>query len=266
MSEILDFLVMLHDVLDLGYSAINMARSALSSFIAVEGLDIGKHPTICRFMRGVFKLKPALPRYNVIWDANMVLNYLKTISPIAGVSLKLLTHKLVMLMLLLSGQRGQTIHLTHIKNIDINPNRFHVVIGDPVKTTKPGAHIEQLKFKAYAPDKRLCVHFVLQEYLRRTLIIRGKEMRLFISHVKPHNAVSRSTISRWTKECMQSAGINLNIFAPHSTRTASTSKAVNSKLQLSTILRTAGWTSANTFTKYYKKPIIEAYDDAILNV
>ena len=79
-------------------------------------------------MRGIFKLKPALPRYNVIWNANIVLNYLKTISPVASVSLKLLTHKLVMLMLLLSGQRGQTIHLTHIKNIDINPYRFRLLI------------------------------------------------------------------------------------------------------------------------------------------
>ena len=262
-GDVLDYLAMLFDQLKLGYSAINTARSALSSFIIVDGMDVGKHPIVARFLRGVFKLKPALPRYNVIWDANIVLEYLKSLSPVKNLSLKLLTHKLVMLMLLLSGQRGQTIHLAHIANIDISPNRFYVTIGDSVKTTKPGRHVEQLRFKAYAPDKRLDVHFVLQEYLRRTLLIRGKEMMLFVSYVKPHKAVTRSTISRWTKECMMNAGVNMNIFSPHSCRAASTSKAKN-KLQLKTILKTAGWTNANTFTKYYDKPIVESYDDAVL--
>ena len=40
-------------------------------------LNLGTHPLVRRFMKGVFILRPALPRYNVTWDVNIVLNYLK---------------------------------------------------------------------------------------------------------------------------------------------------------------------------------------------
>ncbi|MPC41864.1 hypothetical protein E2C01_035471 [Portunus trituberculatus] len=53
---------------------------------------------------------------------------------------------------------------------------------------------------------------------------------------------------------MQAAGIDLTIFSPHSTRSASTSKAAL-KLPLSTILSTIGWAKESTFTKHYQKPI-----------
>ncbi|MPC46370.1 hypothetical protein E2C01_040089 [Portunus trituberculatus] len=46
---------------------------------------------------------------------------------------------------------------------------------------------------------------------------------------------------------MQSAGIDLNIFSPHSTRSASTSKAAL-KLPLATVISTVGWSRESTFT------------------
>jgi len=59
-------------------------------------------------MKGVFTLRPALPRYNVTWDVNKVLNYLQKLSPLKSLSLLELSQTLLMLLLLLSGQRGQT--------------------------------------------------------------------------------------------------------------------------------------------------------------
>jgi hypothetical protein len=53
---------------------------------------------------------------------------------------------------------------------------------------------------------------------------------------------------------MSAAGVDLSIFSPHSTRAASSSKAAT-KLPLSTILKTAGWSKGSTFRKYYDKPI-----------
>ena len=168
-------------------------------------------------------------------------------------------------MLLLSGQRGQTLHLADIRNLDITPNHFAITIGDLTKSSRPGFHVEPLFFKAYAPDRRLCVHTTLQEYLRRTIDIRGKETRLLVAIRSPHKAITRDTLSRWTKDALQTSGINMNVFAPHSVRSASVSAASRSnKLQLNTILRTAGWTTSNTFTKYYNKPIRECYSDALL--
>ena len=57
---------------------------------------------------------------------------------------------------------------------------------------------------------------------------------------------------------MRLAGVDVNIFSPHSTRAASTSKANRSgTVRLGTILKTAGWTNARTFAKFYDKPIEE---------
>ena len=65
---------------------------------------------------------------------------------------------------------------------------------------------------------------------------------------------------------MVNAGINMDIFSPHSVRSASTSLAKRSmKVPLTTILKTAGWTRANTFTRYCDKPIMADFADAILD-
>jgi len=61
-----------------GYSAVNTARSALSSVLILpEGKTFGEHPLVCRFMKGLFELKPTLPRYSEIWDPEVVLEFLR---------------------------------------------------------------------------------------------------------------------------------------------------------------------------------------------
>ena len=61
----------------LGYSALNTARSALSSIITfASNISFGTHPLVCRFLKGVFESLPFLPRHNIIWDVRLVLDYL----------------------------------------------------------------------------------------------------------------------------------------------------------------------------------------------
>ena len=52
--------------------------------------------------------------------------------------------------------------------------------------------------------------------------------------------------------------MDTNIFTPHSTRAASTSKVKNSgTVRLGTILKCAGWKNARTFARFYDKVIEE---------
>jgi len=92
------------------------------------------------------------------------------------------------------------------------------------------------------------------EYLDRTAALR-KSTQLFISTLAPHGPISRDTLSRWIKDTLIKSGIDMSIFTPHSTRSASTSAAAKGRVPLSTILKTAGWSNANTFNNYYKKCI-----------
>ena len=61
-------------------------------------------------MKGVFNLRPSEPRYKYVWDVKVVVD-LKTLMPLTESSLKMLTLKLTMLLVLLSGQRLQTLSL-----------------------------------------------------------------------------------------------------------------------------------------------------------
>ena len=66
----------------------------------------------------------------------------------------------------------------------------------------------------------------------------------------------RDTIRRWVK-FVQSSGIDVNIIKPHSTRSASTSKAKLSDVPLAAILCKVGWKSESSFAKFYDKKIVE---------
>lgn len=73
-----------------------------------------------RFLKGVFNIKPSLPKYDNVLDVSVVLDYLETLMPLHTVSLRLLSHKLVTLLALLSGQRSQTLQLIDIRNVQFN--------------------------------------------------------------------------------------------------------------------------------------------------
>lgn len=205
-------------------------------------------------MKGVFQQKPPLPRYTEVWDVSIVLTHLQSFHPVDKLSLKQLTLKLIMLILLVTGQRGQTVKMLNIDYMFFSQNCYTFQIVEHLKQSRPGVNNPLVKLQAYE-DKQLCVVTTLTEYLRKTHDLRGSEKQLFISYQKPFMKVSRDTISRWTKQVMKAAGIETTIFKPHSTRAASTSAANRSTTTLDEIMDTAGWASASTFAKFYDKPI-----------
>ena len=158
-----------------GYSAVDTARSALSTFLWIDGKPAGEHPLVCRFMRGVFNIRPALPRYEVSWDVKLVFKYLKKLHPPQSLSLKDLSLKLVMLLALLAGQRHQTLSCLDVINMSFTENAVKFRITEVLKHTRPGHHIPELVFPAYDIDERLCpVKYIIQ-YLKVTRDLRMKE-------------------------------------------------------------------------------------------
>jgi len=64
-------------------------------------------------------------------------------------------------------------------------------------------------------------------------------------------------ISRWTKETPKHCGDDTKVFAAHSIWSASVSKANEKDVPVHEIMAKAGWKSAETFRKYYNKPVIQ---------
>jgi len=125
-ANVIDFLTHLYDT-GSRYSAINTARSALSAAIdlAYSPYTVGEHPLIKRLIEAAFQSRPPLPRHHSIWD---VLDLLKTWSPAKKLNLKLLTLRLVMLCMLVTGQRCQSVHLMDLEHLCKGKSsyKFHI--------------------------------------------------------------------------------------------------------------------------------------------
>lgn len=236
------------------HSTVNLARSAVSAYLQKSGTEaIGSHPLVCRLVKGVFEKRPSMPKYQETWDVDKVLEILETWPEVEELSLKKLTLRLIMLLALVSGQRGQTIHTLKVDDIRLKEERCTLVFSAVLKQTRAGTHLKPLELKTFE-NKRLCIVTHLRHYLKVTETLR-KGKQLFISFMKPHNEVSRDTISRWIKTVLELAGVDISQFAAHSTRSASTSAAFNRDVPIDCIMNAAGWTQQSTFAKFYCKPV-----------
>ena len=195
-----------------------------------------------------------MPRYNIIWSVDTVLDYLSLFWPLDEINLKELTLKLVMLIALTTGQGCQTLTFLDIseQNMQKNDKCFNFASTGQLKQDKPGQVFGNVCLYKY-PVRELCVYETLSYYISTTEKLRNST-KLLVSFIKPHRAVTSPTIGRWIKNVLGQAGIDTERFSGHSTRCASTSKA---RLSVSTdvILATAGWTKESTFRKFYNKPI-----------
>ena len=74
--------------------------------------------------------------------------------------------------------------------------------------------------------------------------------------IKPHKPASKNTIGHWIKLDLLKAGISQD-FKPHSTWAAASSVAKLKGVPLQTLVKTAGWSNAKNFAKFYDKPIAD---------
>ena len=207
-------------------------------------------------MKGVFQARPAVTRYTSTWDTSVVLLYLKGLHPATGLTLQQLTQKLVMLCVLVTGQRCQSLHLMNLGSMHMDTYNSHIFHNTQlVKQSAPGKAQTALVIPRFLYDQSLCVATVLDKYIKRTEIVQGNEKQLFISLIKPLKNVSKESISRWIKNVMQVAGIDTSIFKPHSTRVASASKVNSCQVPINSILKVASWSTDCVFNKFYNKPV-----------
>ena len=154
-----------------------------------------------------------------------------------------------MLLALATHQRAQTLHSICIDNIIFSKSLVVIPITKMLKHTTVRKPSFSINLKRYI-DSDLCVINALELYLKQTETIR-KSRNLFISFQRPHGAVSVSTISRWIKNVLKEAGIDTDIFKAHSTRSASSVKALSDQKDINEISKDDGWSKNRIFEKYY---------------
>ena len=169
-----------------------------------------------------------------------------------------------MLLCFLTGQRYQTLSKLDIKRMHKLPGKYVFTIGEKLKTTKSGKHLDPIELTAFESDINLCIVIHLDQYLAKTESLRGSTSQLLISYVKPHKAISNTTIGKWSKSVLKDAGINVTKFTSHGGWSASTSYAARTSLTLKEILKAGGWSNAQTFAKHFNKPIVRNFSTSVL--
>ena len=245
----------------LSYSAINIARSAISFFApSSNGVKLGANPIIVRFMVGVRNSRPRLSRYVATWDVDLVLGLLMEFWPLKVLPLPLLVRKLVTLFLLVTSYRIQTLRALKVSNmLWVKEDLCVFVLDQKLKHTRD-KNLGYISLTGYSPNPRLCIIKCLKEYVRRTRDLRGELDFLVLTTVKPYRQASHDTIGNWVTKTLSESGIDTTSFKPHSTRSASTSKYLSLKIPVEQILKKADWAAESTFRVYYDKQILPKGD------
>lgn len=253
-NTILEFLV---DLFNKGnrYGTLNSTKAALS---LVLGSDIVNHIQIKRFMRGVSKLRPQMPRYDTTWDPGPLLDFLGSLYPNEKLSFDILSKKLCTLLALVTAHRVQTLSLIKLSNIQkIEGVKFVIYIPDQIKTSGVNRFQPTLILPYYNERPSICPARVLEQYLIVSSVKRPLNCEfLFISLKKPYKGIGSQSLSRWIKTTLGESGINISIFSAHSTRHASTSAAKRLGVSIDLIKKTAGWTAnSESFARFYNREV-----------
>ncbi|XP_049866809.1 uncharacterized protein LOC126367357 [Pectinophora gossypiella] len=235
------------------YGSLNCCRAALSLIL---GPNISTDYRIQRFFKGVFRLRPTIPKYDITWDTGCVLDYLALLYPNEAISMEKLAKKCVTLLALVTAHRVQTLSKINIYNIKMFPDKIVIKISDLIKTSKVGTNNPVLTLPFFLQKPGICPAKSLISYINRTASIRESDY-LFISFKRPHKAVTTQTLSRWIKSTLKDSGVDVSIFSAHSTRHAATSQAYSAGVSIDQIRKTASWSqNSTTFGKFYNRTIM----------
>lgn len=249
----------------LQYSTLNGYRSALSSTLPRrDGQLLGQQEDVCRVMRGVYNLRPPLPRYVSTWNVANVLEVLRSWDN-AQLSLYSLSVKLVLLLALAKAPRAKELCLLSHHGSQCLPDGVVLQLTAPTKTQHAG-RMKQFFIPVFA-DKSLCPVACLNVYLARTSPLRPKPeaSNLFISSQKPHHPVAVSTISRWLKHGLSKCGVDTSQYSGHSVRGASATAAREAGVSMEVVMASADWASPHTFISHYYRPhALASFGNAVL--
>lgn len=160
------------------YSTINTYRSAIS---LISQNKIGDGPLIGRFLKGIYRLRTAKPKYTYTWDVSIVLRYLRTLGSSIKLGAKILTEKTVTLLALTTAHRPQTLASIKISNVKLTSEGIEIKIPEIIKTSGPGRFQPLLTFRRFTQDPALCIVSVIENYIEFTKKLRGSIDELFIT-------------------------------------------------------------------------------------
>ena len=161
-------------------------------------------------------MRPPKPKLSFIWDVDILFRYFEQQGESCLSSDKILTQKLIILLLLLAAHRLSTIKLFCINNMFLSDLSVTFIPTEELKHSRKGKPLKKFEYRAYV-DKALSVIACLKEYISRCNKIEGLTAdQLIITHRKPFKGASIDIMRIWIKDIF--IVNNIVSFSPHSCR------------------------------------------------
>ncbi|CAB3986966.1 Hypothetical predicted protein [Paramuricea clavata] len=119
-------------------------------------------------MKGIYRSKPPRPTYQTTWDVQPVLTYLSSLGTANNLDLKTLSLKLLMLVALVSAQRGQSLHILDITLMKQDESLFEFLLPEHVKQSRSGYTLPSIVLHTLPSDETLCVFNHMRAYINQT--------------------------------------------------------------------------------------------------
>lgn len=133
----LDFLAELFEQ-GLQHRTINLIQSAVSiTHIQVEGVPQGQHPLVSCLMQGIYNCRPPQPHYSFTWDIEKVITHLQTLGDNNQLTLKALSKKLVLLMVVTDASRSSELQALDIRFRVFKPEGIYFIIDQETESWFP---------------------------------------------------------------------------------------------------------------------------------
>ena len=190
-------------------------------------------------MTEVFNNRPPKLRYTFVWDIEKVLNYLSKLPDNLSLPIRVLSHKLALLLSLTAASRvSELCHLNSEYMIEVE-DKIVFIFHKLTKNWRKSGPPLSVEFCAYRQNPKLSVLQVIKSYLQVTQAWRNKndQKQLLLSTLAPHQDVEKSIVAGWVKAILGSARIDINLFTAQSIRPAYTSKAKVKGLSIEDILK-----------------------------
>ena len=272
---VVDFLIHLRQDKGLSVSAVKGYCSALTSVLALKGLDLAASREITTLLRSFARSVNPVELRPPAWDVSLVLQSLTgaPYEPLRMCEECFLAQKTLFLLALASAKRIGELHalsyrVSHTR--DWGEVSFAFVTGFAAKTQDPSSLAPRFEgFTVPAlPNARknrngrlLCPVRAVKVYPHRTASHRPRCERLFVTAGRSKKEIAKTTVSFWLRKTISRAyelsGTALPVPAPRARETSGIAPSIlfRKNFAVDQVLKAGTWRRHTTFTRHYLRDI-----------
>ena len=212
----------------------------------VDDMPVGQDSLVMSLM-AIFNSKPLQPRYILVWDVQVVLNFIKKDWEISKSQTdQELTYRLCMLFSSTAASRFSSLQRLHVRYMTKGANKVTFYFAKLPKIWRKSKPPPSLTIIGFPEDFQLYLMDTLDTYLLRIKDRRFGKSLLLLSFQRPYKEVISSTVSSWIKKILKLEKVDTDMYKTHSTRLASTSNVKLKGLSLTDILKRGSWSRKST--------------------